>query len=283
MLRQLTQITTAIALCLGVTAINAAEIDPEAERMKFVNHYQEKFPTVEFADFTNGAYSLPQYRHGRENWEAIEEFPPYDEAVEQGKEMFETPFANGQTYASCFENGGIAIRQNYPKFNPETGDIETLEGQINACRVNNGEEPLKWKKGDIAKISAYMGSTSHGKKINIEIPDDPRALAWFKRGKEHYYTKRGQLNLACANCHFDYVGAQLRSEILSPAVGQLTHFPVYRQKWRELGTVHRRFGGCNEQVRAKAYPAQSDEYKALEYYLTYLSNGLEVSQYRYRK
>jgi sulfur-oxidizing protein SoxA len=41
--------------------------------------------------------------------------------------------------------------------------------------------------------------------------------------------------------------------------------------------MHRRFGGCNEQVRAKAFPAQSPEYRNLEYFLTYMSNGLEVN------
>jgi peroxiredoxin family protein len=61
------------------------------------------------------------------------------------------------------------------------------------------------------------------------------------------------------------------------ALGHLTHFPVYRSKWGGLGTTHRRYGGCNKQVRAKPFPAQSEEYRALEYFHTYMSNGLAVN------
>lgn len=49
----------------------------------------------------------------REQWEEIEEFPPYELNIETGRELFEKPFANGQTYASCFDHGGIGIRQQY--------------------------------------------------------------------------------------------------------------------------------------------------------------------------
>ena len=36
-------------------------------------------------------------------------------------------------------------------------------------------------------------------------------------------------------------------------------------------------GGCNKQVRAKPFPAQSEEYRALEYFHTYMRNGLAVN------
>jgi sulfur-oxidizing protein SoxA len=44
-----------------------------------------------------------------------------------------------------------------------------------------------------------------------------------------------------------------------------------------LGTTHRRYSGCNKQVRAKPFKAQSAEYRALEYFHTYMSNGLVVN------
>jgi len=44
-----------------------------------------------------------------------------------------------------------------------------------------------------------------------------------------------------------------------------------------MGTTHRRYGGCNKQVRAKPYKSQSAEYRALEYFHTYMSNGLVVN------
>ena len=112
----------------------------------------------------------------------------------------------------------------------------------------------------------------------MEIPDDdPRALAAYEEGKKFYYTKRGQLNFACANCHVQNPGNKVRTEIISPPYGHTTGWPVYRSKWGNMGTLHRRFGGCNEQVRAKAFQPQGPEYRNLEYFLTYMSNGLPLN------
>jgi sulfur-oxidizing protein SoxA len=268
-----------VALLAGVPL--AVQASPSEDLKSFREYYIKRFPGVPFSEYQNGVYAINA--DARQSWEGIEEFPPYEDELAKGEALFNTPFANGKTYASCFKNGGKGIRQNYPYFDSASGKVKTLEGEINECRVKNGEQPLGWKKGAIAAISAYMASTANGKKINITVPDDPRALAAYERGKKHYYTKRGQLNLSCANCHVDNAGNRIRSETLSPALGHTSHFPVYRLKWGELGTMHRRFGGCNEQVRAKSFPAQSEEYAALEYFLNYMSNGIEVNAPSSRK
>jgi sulfur-oxidizing protein SoxA len=261
---------------LAVLALPLAlQAGPEEDRKAFQDYHAKRFPKVEYQDFGNGAYALDAV--ARENWEAIEEFPPYEIALEEGRQLFETPFKNGKTYADCFPNGGIGIKQNYPYFDSASGQVRTLEQDINACREKNGEAPYKWKKGKLASVSAYMAYTSRGNKINVKIPDDPRALAAYEGGKKHFYTKRGQLNFACADCHLASAGMKLRSEVLSPALGHVSHFPVYRAKWGELGTMHRRYGGCNKQVRAKPFDAQSEEYRNLEYFHTYMSNGIEIN------
>ncbi len=258
------------SILAGVSFLSFAS--PEDDRKAFENYYLTKFPDTQHADFINGVYSIDQA--SRSQWETLEEFPPYELALSRGEEAFNTPFANGKTYADCFENGGIGIRQNYPYFDAEQGQVVTLELAINQCREANSEKPLRWKKGDIAAISAYMAYTSRGEPINVVIPDDPRAMAAYDQGKQFYYTKRGQLNFACADCHVGGSGGYIRTELLSPALGHASHFPVYRLKWGEIGTLHRRFGGCNSQVRAKSFPAQSEQYRNLEYFLTYMSNGL---------
>ena len=113
--------------------------------------------------------------------------------------------------------------------------------------------------------------------MNVKTPTTPDEIKWYERGRKHFYAKRGQLNMSCANCHQDNAGNRIRADILSPALGHVTHFPVYRAKWGSLGTLHRRYGGCNKQVRALPLKAQSDEYKALEYFHSYMSNGIEVN------
>jgi len=254
--------TAGVAIGLMSLSVYA---NPEQDLQSFRDYFAKKFPTVEMDDFGNGVYALDA--NARSQWEAIEEFPPYEANVDDGEALFNTPFANG----------GVGVRQNYPYFDAKTGGIVTLEGAINDCRVKNGEKPLGWKKGEIADLSAYMAYTSRGNKMNIKIPDDPRALAIYERGKRHFYSKRGQLNFACADCHLYNAGQHLRSEVLSPSLGHVTHFPVYRSKWGNLGTLHRRYAGCNKSIRAKPFKAQGDEYKALEYFESYMSNGLSVN------
>lgn len=266
-----------IVAVLGIVAAapQPASATPEQDLKEFREYFKKRFPNVPFEDYVNGVYAIDAA--SRAQWEAIEDFPPYEINIEKGKELFNKPFKNGKTYASCFPNDGIGIRQNYPYFDKDSGKVITLESAINDCRVKNGEEPLKWKKGAIADISAYMAYTSRGNKMNIVVPNDPRAIEAYERGKHHFYAKRGQLNMACADCHVWNAGNRIRADLLSPALGHVTHFPVYRSKWGELGTLHRRYGGCNKQMRAKPFKAQSDEYRALEYFHSYMSNGLPVN------
>lgn len=261
------------ALALSIPL--AASASPEEDLEKFRAYFNKKFPAVETSDYINGAYALDSV--ARANWEAIEEFPPYEIALEEGEKLFNEPFKNGKGYADCFPDWEKGIKQNYPYFDAKSGQVRTLEQDINQCRTDNGEEALGWKKGKIASISAFLAYKSRGQKINVVIPDDPRAKEAYEKGKQFFYAKRGQLNFSCADCHIYGGGSQLRSEILSPALGHTSHFPVYRAAWGELGTMHRRYGGCNEQVRAKAFDAQSEEYRNLEYFHTYMSNGLELN------
>jgi L-cysteine S-thiosulfotransferase len=213
----------------------------------------------------------------RRQWQEKEEFPPYEFALEAGKEMFTKPFKNGKTYADCFPNGGIGIRQNYPYFDEKEGKVVTLELALNRCREANGEAPISYVKDDMASLTAYMAYTSRGKPFDIKVPDDPRALQAFEDGKRYFYTRRGQLNFSCASCHVQNPGQRIRAEILAPALGILNAMPIYRSEWGGMGTVSRRFVTCNIQTRGVPLEPQSDEYRNLEYYLSYVSNGLPIS------
>jgi sulfur-oxidizing protein SoxA len=268
-------ITTITAACVGGLLAAPLFASPEEDLEIWNKYFAKRFPQVERSDFVNGVYSIDPV--GRENWEAIEEFPPYEAAISDGEEMWNTPFANGKTYQDCFPDGpGVAGK--YPYWDKEKGMVMTLPLAINNCREANGEDPLKYQKGPIADLLAYMTYESRGQVVNVEIPeDDPRALDAYEQGKNFYFARRGQLNFSCASCHLGSSGTTLRTEILSPALGHTTHFPVYRSKWGEMGTLHRRYSGCNKQVRAKPFDAQGEEYRNLEYFMTYMNNGLELN------
>ena len=246
---------------------------PKEDQAAFVKFYQTKFPNTDPSDFINGVYSV--HPASREQWLEIEEFPPYEIAVEEGEELFNTKFANGKSYADCFTDGAAA-RKNYPYFDVERNEVVTLELAINECRTANKEQPLKFMVDDIANLSAYMAFSARGEAINVSIPNDS-AVAAYDKGKEYYYSKRGQLNFACVDCHGASAGMRIRADTLGPSLGHTSHFPVYRYGWNNMGTLHRRFASCNVQVRAKPLEAQSEEYRNLEYFLSYMGNGLEIN------
>jgi sulfur-oxidizing protein SoxA len=249
--------------------------DPAAEAKAFRAFFVKKFPQLKLDDFVNGPYSMNEDM--RKQWEEKEEFPPYQFALDAGKEMFAKPFKNGKTYADCFADGGVGVRQSYPMFDEREGKVVTLELALNRCRETNGEAPLSYVRDEMAALTAYMAFTSRGKPMDIKMPDDPRALAAFEAGKQYFYTRRGQLNFSCASCHVQSPGERIRAEVLAPALGILNAMPIYRSEWSGMGTTSRRFTTCNSQIRGVPLEPQSEEYRNLEYYLSYVSNGLPIS------
>ena len=265
-----------LSVIIGLFAGGGATAGPEEDRTAMLEYYTGRFPDVPLQEFANGLYAFDEI--AREQWIEIEDFPPYEIAIEDGQALFEARFANGKSYADCCDNGGIGIRQQYPYFDADLGEVVTLELAINQCRAANDEQPLPYLTGDLAAISAYMSYTSRGNTIDVEVPqDNPSALAAYESGKQYYYTRRGQLNFACMSCHVQSAGLMLRADRLSTTLGHATHWPVYRAKWGETGTLQNRIIECNSQVFAKPLEPQSIEYRNLEYFLTYMSNGLELN------
>lgn len=290
-----TTTTIALATLLGLassiftTNALAAKQDPsvKADIKAFQNYFKKKFPNLSFNDFSKGPYAMSKDK--KLQFDDIMEFPPFEDHVEKGKALWKKPFKNGKTYSSCFKGKDKTIRTKFPRWNSAKGKVDTLEAAIINCRVKNGEKKIGSGKGKLAWMSAYLTGIAKGQVINVIVPKgDKKALAAYKQGKKEFYAKRGQLNLSCANCHVDYPGQRIRGNTLSPALGQITHFPVWRGKWAKkkgdgFGTIQRRYGGCNKQVRAKPRKRQKATYSNLEYFHTAMSNGMKISGTEYRE
>ena len=256
-----------VFVAVGVSA------DPEADRVAFVKFFEQRFPNIAVADHKDGTYALNAAK--REQWLEIEDFPPYEIAVDEGEALFEIAFANGKHYADCFDGGGIGVKQNFPYFDVMDDKVITLELAINNCREKNGEEPLDYLGEEMGYLNAYMAYTSRGNEFSIKVPHE--ALDAYEQGKQFFYERRGQLDFSCSGCHMDSAGSQLRAEILSASMGHATHWPTYRLKWQQVGGLHKRFVECNVQVGAEGFAQQSEEYRNLEYFLTFMNNGMELN------
>lgn len=248
-----------------------ASADPSADRQTLRDFYEARFSGVPLEAHKDGVYAIDE--QARDQWLELEEFPPYEFTIDEGAEVFETVFADGSSYVDCF--GGPAVKQRYPHFDNEAGAVVTLEMAINDCRENHNEEPLPYDSAEIAALVAFIAFESRGAKVALAEPSTAAELAAYESGKRFYQSRRGQLNFACSSCHIQIVGNRLRAEVLSASLGHVTHWPVYRLKWQEVGILHRRFQECNSQVGADTFELQSEPYRNLEYFLTYMSNGLE--------
>jgi sulfur-oxidizing protein SoxA len=247
---------------------------PSEDLKSLQGYFRKKFPDLPDKEFANGNYALDDAM--RENWEAIEEFPPYEPAIEEGEALWDAAFKNGKGYKDCFAEPGIT--NTYPRWDANKSEVVTIPMEINACREKNGEKPLKYGKKDMLELQAYMAYESRDKPTKVTIPeDDPKALAAYNAGKKFYFSRRGQLNLSCAQCHFSTSSMKIRTNVLGPALGQTSHWPAYRSKWGGMGSLHRRYKGCNKQVRAKPFDFQSETYRNLELFHTHMSNGIPVN------
>lgn len=272
-----------IALALlgaGLMASAVAQAGPEEDRKQLINYYKSVLPTVKFDDMIHGALALD--KDAKSQYDSIMEFPPFESVIEAGKDMWEKPFKNGKTFASCFPNGGKNVVGNYPRFDASLNKVVTFEMDINQCLKANGEPEFKY--GDVNTmgiLTSYARTLSDGMKMNVKV-EGASALAAYEAGKKFYFQRRGQLNFSCATCHVDNVGNRIRAEVLGPALGQSTHWPAFRAGER-LTTLQARYRQCNNQVRAVPFDFSSEEYNNLEYYMSYRDNGLVLKASVFRK
>ena len=196
--------------------------------------------------------------------------------VEQAQDVWEAvDGTEGKSCSSCHNDmdSMAGVKPTYPKWNEEAGEVRTLQMQVNACRTERmGAEAWKYDKGDAINMEAALSSVSRGLPVNVAI-DGPAQSTW-EQGKELYYTRTGQLELSCANCHEDNYGNMIRADHLSQ--GQINGFPVYRLKNTKLNGAHSRFKGCVRDTRAETYSPGSAEFIALELYVSSRGNGLSV-------
>jgi sulfur-oxidizing protein SoxA len=197
--------------------------------------------------------------------------------VDEGRALWNTAEGGAdKSCASChgdMAEGMKGVRASMPKMNPEGTDLWTLEENVNNCRTERMDaEPWKWESPQMLAMTAAIGAQSRGMPVDVEI--DGPAREWWEKGKELYYERVGQLDMACANCHEDNYGNMIRADHLSQ--GQINGFPVYRLKWGGLGSIHRRFKGCMKNIRAEPFNRGSDEFKALELYVASRGEGLDV-------
>ncbi len=194
--------------------------------------------------------------------------------VDQGIDLFaEADGTEGKACADCHSDveDFAGLRAALPRV--EGGELVTMENLVNECRTERmGADAWKYSGGQMTAMTALIGLQSRGMPVNVTI--DGEAEPFWEAGKELYYTRVGQLDMACSNCHEDNYDTMIRADHLSQ--GQINGFPTYRLKNAKLNSAHGRFKGCMKNIRADPYAEGSPEFKALELYLASRGQGLSI-------
>ena len=253
---------------------------PEEDRMIFLSTFAANIPGIPVPQYTHGSMMLSEDALNQYN--SIMDFPPFQGVIDKGQKIWETPFKNGSTFADCFDNGGVDIAGKFPLYNEELKQVMTFEMALNTCLEQNGEMPMALIDPEtMGALSAYARGLSDGMLMEIQVASEA-ALEKYALGKSFYFRRIGQYNLACASCHLTNGGRYFRDELLSPTIGQAVHFPVFRGGER-LYTLQMRYQRCMEAVGAVPFESGSEALNNLEYFHSYLNNGLPLKSAVYRR
>ncbi len=196
--------------------------------------------------------------------------------VDRGKALFASR-ASRQSCSDCHQEDGErpmkGAATRYPQVDSKTGRLMNLADRINECRVERqSTERFEAESEELLSLTAYVTAESRGMPFAVDIEGE--AKPYFEVGRDYFFTRRGQLNLACNQCHDDNWGRLLRGDTISQ--GHSNAWPGYRLEWQTFGSLHRRLRDCDLGVRAEPYEIGSEIYTSLELYLAWRARNLPL-------
>jgi len=197
--------------------------------------------------------------------------------VLEGEELWKSKAGPGaHACADCHGDARVTMKgvaSRYPAFDVAAGRPLDLEQRINRCRTDRQQAPpLRFESRDLLAITAYVARQSRGMPIAIAV--DERIAPFLDAGRQDFQRRRGQLNLACAQCHDDNWGRHLAGSVIPQA--HPTGYPLYRLEWQGLGSLQRRLRACMGGLRAERYEYGTTELVNLELFLMWRARGMTL-------
>lgn len=197
--------------------------------------------------------------------------------VERGGRLWSTPAGqSGQSCAGCHGDArasmkGVAAR--YPVIDKASGRLFSVEDRVRQCRGERQQAAVPaYESEELLSLSSYVGHQSRGMPVKVDI--DGPARERFEAGRTLYYTRIGQMNMACSSCHEANWGRRLYAETISQ--GHPNAYPIYRLEWQATGSLERRLRSCFSGVRAELLPYGAPEARDLMLYLAWRAEGLAI-------
>lgn len=196
--------------------------------------------------------------------------------VDKGNALFHASESTAPACASCHETKKTSldgIAAHYPKVDAASGKLVNLEARINLCRERQqGLPALPYESDALLGLTAYITSLARAEPVSVDI--NGPAAPYYQKGKDYFFLRKGQFNLACSQCHNEHWGQKLRGDTISQGHG--TAFPAYRLEWQDFGSLQRRLRDCDSGIRAQPLDYGSETYMAVELYLAKRAEGLPI-------
>jgi sulfur-oxidizing protein SoxA len=184
--------------------------------------------------------------------------------------------AANRACADCHDEAAASMRgvaARYPAIDEVSGRAVDLAGRIELCRERHQQAaPFERETPDGLALAAFVAHQSRG--LPIAPLADPRLDGLRATGERLYRTRRGQLDLACVQCHDDNAGRRLAGSAIPQ--GHPTGYPLYRLEWQGLGSLQRRLRGCMTGVRSAAPAYGTEAYLAIEAFLMQRAAGMPM-------
>jgi sulfur-oxidizing protein SoxA len=184
--------------------------------------------------------------------------------------------AAGAACAACHGDAQVSMKgvaARYPAYDAAAARPLDLEQRINRCRTQHQKAPAwPYESRELLALTAYIAHQSRGMPISID--PDPRIVPFIAAGRAAHQRRRGQLDLACSQCHDANWQRRLGGSPITQ--GQPTGYPIYRLEWQNLGSLQRRLRACIGGVRAAIDDYGAPELVNLELYLMWRARGMTM-------
>lgn len=240
----------AILICFIVLSMNSF-----SEPVSGYDFLSEQAKEIQDDDFQNPGYIL----------------------IDQASDIFHNNDDEQQSCAKCHGQNGQFLKPKsiaqFPKYSDKLRAPLTLRDQIQQCWVDRLDKfPLLYDDPTLLALETFIRNLAKGEKVNVNI--NGKIKPFYEAGKKLYFTRFGQMDMTCAQCHDIYTGQMLRGQKLTQ--GHTNGFPLFRLETQKMINLPQRLRECFRSLRAETFEQDSDEFRDLEVYLNARGNGLKI-------
>jgi sulfur-oxidizing protein SoxA len=151
--------------------------------------------------------------------------------VDEARDIFHKPQANGSSCASCHGKDGAKLKGVYPRlpsFNARLGRVVSGPTQIKSCAKER--LGLDWPENSRSNslLDLYVAWLSDGEPVAIDVTTTGPLKDSYERGKLLYFKRTGHFHFACASCHTgSTTSLYIRGQRPSTFFGDAAHYPIW--------------------------------------------------------